>query len=156
MAIKPTLGRVLWFTPHPAAGIQDQQTAHIAKVNDDGTLNLMVIAPDGYPYGVQSVPLVQDDEDKPSSAYAEWMPYQLGQAAKTQEVLNGAANAPIATATVGNVTSSDASSTGETDSNSASGEQTHETLIERVEDGFHDAVEKAEESLGIHHGDTQA
>ena len=155
--ITPTLGRIVWFQPHNEAGLNTQQSAIIARVNDDGTLNLTVFAPDGYPYGIQNVPLLQDDDPTPVGGfYAEWMPYQKGQAAKTEaaEAAAGNAGASSSTSTLvgeppslavpssassdteaGNVEhSSVESSTGELASGSAT-EQPHESIIERLEDG---------------------
>lgn len=69
--IKPTLGRIMWLTPHPAAGEQSQQAALVAHVNDDDTVNLTVSAQDGTTYALQNVPVVQDGEPAPSTrAYA--------------------------------------------------------------------------------------
>jgi hypothetical protein len=88
--IKPTVGRVVWFTP-----ATDDQTfrdynppfaAHVAYVWGDTCVNLAVILPDGSGFvGETSVTLVQSDEEKAaqvSGRFAEWMPYQKGQAAK--------------------------------------------------------------------------
>ena len=95
MKIDPTVGRVVWYHRGARAGFtghhyEDQPlAAHVAYVNADGTVNLMVVSAHGVPFGVMNVPLVQDGEPVPADAefsagWAEWMPYQKGQAAKTE------------------------------------------------------------------------
>ena len=80
--IKPTVGRVVWFY---TGVVKEPCAAIIAKVHSDRMVNLMVIDEDGDPYGQTSVRLLQDD-DKPAGEafWCAWMPYQLGQAAKTE------------------------------------------------------------------------
>lgn len=88
--INPTVGRVVWFTPAQGdtrfAGYTAPFAAHVAYVFGPRCVNLMVILPNGSGVvGETSVSLLQDD-DTPASVgggrYAEWMPYQVGQAAK--------------------------------------------------------------------------
>ena len=86
--ILPSIGRIVWFFPAIDGGRhEDGQpfSSMIAGVNDDGTINLLAAARDGTPYGVTNVLLVQEgdefDQDKP---HAVWMPFQKGQAAKTE------------------------------------------------------------------------
>jgi hypothetical protein len=89
--ILPTVGRVVWFTPSRLSG--DGFFAHIdgrrplaaivAHVFSDGLVNLAVFDSNGVSHSRTSVPLVQDGDDKPEHGYfCEWMPYQVGQAAK--------------------------------------------------------------------------
>ncbi|MCW2275122.1 hypothetical protein GJ654_10335 [Rhodoblastus acidophilus] len=86
--IKPTVGRVVWYTPpHAPAGepANDPQThaALIAYVWHDRMVNLAVFSPNGENYGVTSVTLVQEGDMAPEAGrYAEWMTYQVGQAKK--------------------------------------------------------------------------
>lgn len=85
--IEPTPGRILWFYPHVDAGRDPNGAplgAFLAKVISDRCVNLTVSHGDGSTYGAQNVPLLQDDDAPPAdgSAYACWMPYQKGQAAK--------------------------------------------------------------------------
>lgn len=164
--IKPTLGRVLWLNPHPSAGITEQQTAIIAKVNEDGSLNLAVFAPDGTTYAMQNVPLVQEGETIPQSAYAQWMPYQIGQAAKTEAVLAGNVPSTSEASASSGITASDSTNT--TDSGnvsaassqvsndsqtatsstaSAGAEPAHETIIEKIEEAAGEAIHKIEDVL---------
>jgi hypothetical protein len=81
--IKPTVGRVVWFYSSKAP--EKAFAAMIAHVHSDRMVNLMVVDADGDPYGQTSVQLLQDD-DKPQGGafWCAWMPYQLGQAAKTE------------------------------------------------------------------------
>jgi hypothetical protein len=87
--IKPTVGRVLWYFPTGEDKINrtiDAQplAAIIAHVNADGRVNLAIFDSTGRPFHRTSVPLVQDEGEGPSDGdYCRWMPYQLGQAAKT-------------------------------------------------------------------------
>jgi len=91
--IKPTVGRVVWFWP--SANYASQRgmmcsdraqplAALIAYVHGDRMVNLSVLDQKGEAFAVCSVPLLQEgDELSPCSFYCEWMPYQKGQAAKT-------------------------------------------------------------------------
>lgn len=89
--ITPTPGRVVWFNPGEHDGINRNEgqplAAIIAGVNADGTLNLAVFDASGNTQPRTNVTLVQPgDANAPVAGYAEWMPYQLGQAAKTEAV----------------------------------------------------------------------
>lgn len=90
--IKPSVGRIVWFTPgdwdgnvltrHP-----DQPLAAIvAYVHSDRMVNLTVFDANGHPHGRTSVQLVQDGDPRPDQFFCEWMPYQKGQAAKTEQL----------------------------------------------------------------------
>lgn len=97
ISIQPTPGRVLWYYPS-----KDEKTglhlpfllhgegplaASIAHINPNGTLNLGVLDSSGNHHSRQGIVLVQDGEDVPAEdAYATWMPYQVGQATKTEQV----------------------------------------------------------------------
>ncbi|MGY3535431.1 hypothetical protein [Bradyrhizobium sp. USDA 4452] len=88
--IKPTVGRVVWFTPAAGdarfEGYAAPFAAHVAYVWGDRCVNLMVILPNGSGVvGETSVSLLQDEDSSASvggGRYAEWMPYQVGQAKK--------------------------------------------------------------------------
>jgi hypothetical protein len=88
--IEPTEGRVVWYSPtkaerqvfgdpgtHPLA-------AHISYVHGPRMINIMAISPNGQSFGVTSVALLQDDDPEPEGRFCVWMPYQKGQAAKTE------------------------------------------------------------------------
>lgn len=81
--IAPTVGRVVHFFPHGAASIE--HAAIIAAVNEDGTVNLAWFQHDGLPAHHCNVRIIPAGEPDPELyAFARWMPYQLGQAAKTE------------------------------------------------------------------------
>lgn len=88
--IKPTVGRVLWYRCHkddarPHASEQPLASM-VTHVNEDGTVNLVVFDAVGVPFSCEKVMLLQDDDPHPKGGgFAEWMPYQKGQAAKTEE-----------------------------------------------------------------------
>lgn len=80
--IKPTIGRIVHYRPvDPSYADNVRFAATIAKVNEDGTVNLGVDNEHGVRESAQNVTLVQD-EAMPASGQCEWMPYQKGQAAK--------------------------------------------------------------------------
>lgn len=93
--IQPTIGRVVLCRPNG-----DHRLAHlcciegeplagtVAYVNpDNGRVNLSLCDHLGQHLAVQGVVMVQDGEQAPEEgvAFCHWMPYQLGQAAKTEE-----------------------------------------------------------------------
>lgn len=94
--IKPTVGRVVWFYPSntdplfafDSVKAGEPLAGHVAKVWSDTCVNLMVIDPNGVPTNRTSVFLYQGDTDRPGSCFAEWMPYQKGQAAKQEAEAN--------------------------------------------------------------------
>jgi hypothetical protein len=87
--IKPTIGRIVLFTPDKndhILGKSDQKMAAIVTyVWSDTMVNLSVFSPNGVSHGRQSVPLIQD-ENKPDAFFCEWMKYQKGQASKTEQL----------------------------------------------------------------------
>ena len=93
--IKPTVGRVVWFygapshpdfhNLSPAHPGREPLAAIVTHVWNDKMVNLVVFNMDGLSFGQQSVRLVQDGESHDGEArWCEWMPYQKGQAAKTE------------------------------------------------------------------------
>jgi len=95
--IKPTVGRVVHYYPaaddlgaKPAQG--QPLAALIARVWSDACVNLAYMDANGVSYNKTSVLLVQDDDAaRPGSGYCAWMPYQKGQAAKTEALENAIA-----------------------------------------------------------------
>ena len=81
--IVPTIGRVVWFRTSEA---KQPYAAVITFVWSDSLVNLCVFHPNGNAMARTSIHLHQEGEEYPSGDYAEWMPYQIGQAAKTQEI----------------------------------------------------------------------
>lgn len=99
MAIqKPTVGRVVWYRPNGfdlsvrnlpahAGEIAQPMMAQVVYVWNDRSVNLIVTDHTGIQWPRSSVLLMQGDETyTPRGAYAEWMPYQKGQAAKAESL----------------------------------------------------------------------
>lgn len=87
--ITPTIGRVVLVH----RGASDQaEPGLVCYVWNDRLINVGGFDRNGLPFSATSVQLVQDDEAPSHSVWAEWMPYQKGQAAKT-EALEAAAKA---------------------------------------------------------------
>ena len=88
--IKPTIGRVVWF--HPSTNSNEAGftpaaicAAIVAYVHSDTCVNLAVFDGNGVCHSKTSVTLIQDDQQPLELGYyCEWMPYQKGQAAKTE------------------------------------------------------------------------
>jgi hypothetical protein len=94
--IKPTVGRKVWYRPSASerstlAVIGDQPLdATIVAVHNDNCVNLVIFDANGTMSTRCSAYLKQDDA-LPTwvSAYAEWMPYQVGQAKKDEQPTSG-------------------------------------------------------------------
>jgi hypothetical protein len=86
--IRPTVGRVVWYWPAAIKGKDDRQpkAAIIAFVHSDEEVNLAVFDSDGETYPQEHVVLWHGEGETPNRPHAEWMPYQKGQAAKTEEL----------------------------------------------------------------------
>lgn len=88
--IKPTVGRVVWYHPcetDPGPNPSDQPLcALVAHVWSDTCVNLAIFDANGSTYSKTSVLLLQDEMERPGANYAEWMPYQKGQAAKAEQL----------------------------------------------------------------------
>lgn len=83
--IKPTIGRIVWFHWSPEAKDTVPVAAIITGVIDDATVHLCLFLPGRPPMPVSTVTLIQEGEQPATNAtYCEWMPYQKGQAAKTE------------------------------------------------------------------------
>lgn len=81
--ITPTIGRVVLVRLSPSQ--RDPFPALVTKVWGDRCVNVAGFNDGGTPFSVSSCRLLQDDDEKPAvGSYAEWMPYQKGQAAKTE------------------------------------------------------------------------
>lgn len=82
--ITPTIGRIVWFwNVHPLR-LEQPEAAIIAYVHSDTCVNLGVFRDNGNCTGFGSVTLWHGEGEPPAGAYCEWMPYQKGQAAKTE------------------------------------------------------------------------
>ena len=88
--ISPTPGRIVWFHPAPHDGIATLNgqplAAIVAGVHNDRLVNLAIFDAYGNTQQRSNVQLAQPGDDVPNNAYAAWMPYQVGQAAKHQAV----------------------------------------------------------------------
>lgn len=85
--IKPTIGRVVWYRAEGddiALDSKQPLAALITYVHSDTMVNLVVFDPNGNPRSRTSVWLWDGECEKRAGSYAEWMPYQKGQAAKTE------------------------------------------------------------------------
>lgn len=79
--IKPTIGRVVLVH----RGISNQpEPALISYVWHDRMINIGGFDHNGKPFAITTLQLLQDDDVATGTCYAEWMPYQKGQAAKTE------------------------------------------------------------------------
>lgn len=92
--ISPTVGRVVWYRPAPtdvdmAYTYHQPLAAIIVLVHHDQKVNLAVFDANGVPHGRTNVRLMQDADQVPpkDEAFACWMPYQQGQAAKNDTEL---------------------------------------------------------------------
>jgi len=80
--IKPTIGRVLWYWPRIHETDKQPRAAIVTWVHRDDLVNLAVFDPNGKASGRTGVELYQGKGDRPDREHCEWMPYQIGQAAK--------------------------------------------------------------------------
>ena len=80
--ISPTVGRVVWYWPEPHP-VEQPWAALVAYVHDARCINIGGFDRNGVPFSRTSVQLLQDD-DVPRGGCCTWMPYQKGQAAKTE------------------------------------------------------------------------
>jgi len=101
MNIKPTIGRRVWYWPSPQDRDEGQYRpvsviqqgdrsqpcdAGIVYVHSYRMVNLTVADHNGVMHQRTSVILRQPGEKEPLGAYAEWMPYQMGQAKQAADV----------------------------------------------------------------------
>jgi hypothetical protein len=80
--IQPTIGRVVWYWPTVSED-DPPFAAMVAYVWDDTCINIGGFDANGGPFSNTSIQLIQGDE-APRGAHCRWMPYQKGQAAKTE------------------------------------------------------------------------
>jgi hypothetical protein len=90
--INPTVGRVVHYFESSSA--QTPLAGVICYVHSETFVNLTVFMPNGEAIGRTSVQLVQDGEPKPHGHRCEWMPFQKGQAAKTEALEAQLAGSP--------------------------------------------------------------
>lgn len=88
--IPPTVGRVIWVWPsadvrsHAILDPTQPFTASIAYVHSDTDINVAGADHLGTSFQAQHVPLWDGETERPAVVCWQWMPYQKGQAAKTE------------------------------------------------------------------------
>ena len=88
--ITPTVGRVVWYHvgPDERRFIKQRSgqpcAAIVTYVWSDTAVGLVVFDHDGIMHFASQVELCQGDTAPGGCEYCEWMPYQKGQAAKTE------------------------------------------------------------------------
>jgi hypothetical protein len=82
--IKPTVGRKVWYWPYAPREGDQPFDATICYVHSDRSVNLRVTDVQGASRGLICVTLCQPADPRPEQRYCEWMPYQKGQAAKSE------------------------------------------------------------------------
>lgn len=79
--ITPTVGRVVWVQGYGS----QPQAALITYVHSSTCVNVIAFTAEGIPVPRERLGLKQEGDGMQWAApYAEWMPYQKGQAAKTE------------------------------------------------------------------------
>ena len=98
--IVPTIGRKLYYyeKDSPSFINADGESPFDATVlfvtPNSNLVNLLVVDHIGTIGSRHGVPLIQEDDPKPATGgYAQWMPFQIGQAAKDTSTQQSAANA---------------------------------------------------------------
>jgi len=83
--IEPTVGRVVWIRGRTNKSDQPE-AALVTYVWNSRLVNVGGFDKNGDPFKVTSLYLDQGDRPRPEvcQVWAEWMPYQKGQAAKTE------------------------------------------------------------------------
>ncbi len=89
--ITPTIGRKVWFWRHgsnPSDPAQQPEDATVCYVHSDTLVNLRVTDHSGIARSETSVSLRQPEHPEllAITPCAQWMPYQQGQAAKTEQL----------------------------------------------------------------------
>lgn len=89
--IRPTVGRVVWYHPNGREELNELDKAQpmaamVAFVHGDKMVNLSVIDHVGERHAVERVVLLQEGDNPSAGHYCEWMPYQKGQAARTEQL----------------------------------------------------------------------
>lgn len=86
--ITPTVGRVVLYHA-PGVSMDEAWPALICKVNSDDNINVGGFKANGQPFADTNVMLHSDPEsygNPGGGSWAQWMPYQLGQAVKSEEL----------------------------------------------------------------------
>jgi hypothetical protein len=96
--IDPTVGQVVWFYPmgndrnllKTPENLEEPLAAIIAAVKEPPLISLMVIDFHGHNHSFHTVVLFQGEEGEkvPDRSFAVWMPFQIGQAKKTEILMD--------------------------------------------------------------------
>lgn len=93
--MQPTVGRKVYFSPTANDGVklgEQPFDATVIYVHNDRLINIAYRDHMGTQFSRTDVPLLQDDDAPlPDGGHCYWMPYQKGQAAKTEELENAQA-----------------------------------------------------------------
>jgi hypothetical protein len=92
--IPPVVGRVVWYFENSEQ--KEPLAAQISRVHEDGRINIGFLDRQGMHHNATNVRLIQGGEDEPvptDVGFCVWMPYQKGQAAKTEAAEAEAARA---------------------------------------------------------------
>ena len=81
-AAVPTIGRVVYYH---VPGMDQPMAAIVASVIGDYTINIGFLSPDGVGGSAREVPHI-DQRPNDITPYWDWMDFQKGQAAKTEEL----------------------------------------------------------------------
>lgn len=85
--ISPTVGRVVWvYRPLATFDLRQPEVGFVTYVHNDRLINVAGFNANGTQFTATSLTLLQDDDAKPEGDFAAWMPYQKGQAAKTEQL----------------------------------------------------------------------
>jgi len=85
--IEPTPGRVVWVRRNGENDTRQAEAGIIIAVHHSRLINVVGWDHNGHPFVLRSCYLHQGDTEVPADSkhcWAEWMPYQKGQAAKTE------------------------------------------------------------------------
>jgi hypothetical protein len=80
--IEPTVGRVVLYHPPEAHPDVEHLAAIVTYVWSSECVNLVVFDANGEPFARKGIFLFQGEGERPANDFAEWMPYQIGQAKK--------------------------------------------------------------------------
>lgn len=80
--IEPTVGRVVWVFKREQTS--QPEVAFITYVHGDRCINAAGFDANGDPFKLAWLTLLQEGDEPLRAVHATWMPYQKGQAAKTE------------------------------------------------------------------------
>jgi hypothetical protein len=74
--IKPTVGRIVWYWLAHGSPQTNPLAAIVCHVKSDSMVNLAVFDAEGNHGRAVDVPLIQEGDERPTTHFCEWMPYQ--------------------------------------------------------------------------------